>query len=105
MLRKCVECAIVIWQAEKAAKNRRPSVKESSFYREWEKDKHAIFTSYQALMLSIHGMEFSTKIEAACRIDCAYLLVDAARNVLPKARSQEFRRQVRNLISETDCLE
>jgi hypothetical protein len=92
------------WQAERT-RNRRPSVKESSFYRKWESDKHAIFTSYQALVLSIHGMDFSTKIEAACRIDCAYLLVDAARNALPKDRFQDFRRHARSLISHTNCLE
>ena len=95
----------MIWQAEKAAKNRRPSVKESSFYREWEKDKHAIFTSYQALLLSIHGMDFHTKIEASCRIDCAYLLVDAARNALTKERFHDFRRHVRSLIGEANCME
>ncbi len=102
---ECVEYVHLKWQAERGGKNRRPSVKESTFYVDWGSEKHSIFTSYQALMFSTHGIEITAKIEASSRIDCAYFLVDAARPVLKRERFVEFRRQVRSLISDQNFME
>ena len=104
----CVEYVHLKWQAERVGKNRRPSVKESTFYVDWGRlgsEKHGIFTSYQALILSTHGIEITAKVEACSRIDCAYFLADAARPVLTRERFVEFRRQVRSLISDQNFLE
>jgi len=102
---ECVEYAHLKWQAERTGKNRRPSVKESALYKDWESDKHGIFTSYQALMFSTHGIEITAKLEACSRLDCAYFLVDAARPVLKRERFVEFRRQVRSLIGDQNFME